>query len=397
MRIIYHQRTMGDGAEGVHVREMVQAFKAMGHSVIMAGPMFNSTITNKKAQSFSGLLTDMKRYLFNSMYEIFELLYTGLCFLQLSFLVLRYKPDFLYDRYMIYNAGPVLVGKFFRLPVLLEVNAPLALEREVQPEDSLTFKRLAYAMERWVVKNASRVIVVSTSLKKYFEKQGIPEFQCLVFPNGANPNTFKPMPKNRELIERIGVKPKDFIVGFSGILRQWHGLDFFIDSIIKVAQDHKLFVLIVGDGPSKNFLENKLRKSILNNSYCITGRIMHEDVPAYVNLFDLAVCPRSTFYASPMKIVEYMALNKAIMAPRTENIMDLITDGNDGILFEENNSLDFCEKLYSLIDDPKKRCVLGQKARQKVEDDLNWQRTAGKIISLVNTLLLENGQRNIHL
>lgn len=387
MKLIYHHRTLGDGAEGIHIKEMVQAWRELGCSVLVTGPAGEPDYVGAKEQKKTGGWGRIKRFLPKFGFELLEISYSFFCFVQLSCLILRHKPDFIYDRYMLFNAGPVLAGKAFRLPVVLEVNAPLALERQTQPEDSLSLKKTAQAMERWIVSKASKAIVVSSPLKDFFQNLGLPEGQFLVLPNGANPQRFNTQGKAPALLDACGISKEHIVVGFSGILRQWHGLDFFIDSLEQLAAaGNNIFVLIVGDGPAREELQARLHKSSLAGDYCITGRVGPDEVPSYVDLFDIAVCPGTTFYASPMKLAEYMAMHKAVLAPKTPNIMDMVTDGQEGLLFTDKSVDDFQEKLKIVLADPQLRHDLGQRARQKVLEELNWQNNARRIQDLVREI-----------
>ncbi|MFO7801589.1 MAG: glycosyltransferase [Desulfovermiculus sp.] len=391
MKLIYHHRTLGDGAEGIHIKEMVQAWRELGCTVFVAGPAGEPAFDCPQKTQKSGGWSRIKRFLPKFGFELLEISYSFFNFFNLSFLILRHKPDFIYDRYMLFNAGPVLAGKAFGLPVVLEVNAPLALERQTQPEDSLTLKKTAQAMERWIASKSSKAVVVSTPLKDYYQKLGLSEGQFLVLPNGANPQRFVPQGKDQALLDACGISREHVVVGFSGIPRQWHGLDFFSQALEQLALEEKnIFVLIVGDGPARNDLEARLQKSPLAGSYCITGRVGPDQIPGYVGLFDVAVCPGTTFYASPMKLVEYMALARAVLAPKTPNILDMVSDGREGLLFTDKSANDFQEKLKALLEDHQLRQELGQQARTRVLEDLNWQNNARKILDLVREIRAES-------
>ena len=62
-------------------------------------------------------------------------------------------------------------------------------------------------------------------------------------------------------------------------------------------------LLIVGDGPYRATIEQIVAKLGLQRSVVVTGRVAHERVPDLVALFDVAVSPSATFYASPMKVI----------------------------------------------------------------------------------------------
>jgi glycosyltransferase involved in cell wall biosynthesis len=383
MRILYHHRTLGDGAEGIHIREMVKAFRALGHEVRVIGP--TGEIQAQPSRK-SRILERIKRMIPHALYELLELSYTGYCFLKTAQAIRSFRPDFIYDRYIIFNAGAVLAGRAFRVPVCLEVNAPLAKERSIEPDERLVFQKLASWMEGWICANATETIVVSTPLKDYLESIGVPRGKCIVMANGVDPERFSPRPRNEALLRDLGIPAGALVVGFTGILRPWHGLELLIDATASmVKRGRRIFLLIVGDGPYRSSLEGRIAELGISACVRITGRLPHEKVPEYVSLFDVAVSPRATFYASPMKVIEYMALGKPVVVPRTPNFLDIIDEGVNGVTFEDGSAAALEKALADLSDSPGACKDLGAKSRRKVESRLNWRWNATEVCRLFAT------------
>src|SRR5690348_15508776 len=113
MKILYHHRTLGDGAEGIHIREMVKAFRALGHEVKVIGP--TGEIPPEPSKK-SKRLERIKRSVPHVLYELLEICYTAYCFWKTAREIRLFKPDFIYDRYIIFNAGPILAGRAYRIP-----------------------------------------------------------------------------------------------------------------------------------------------------------------------------------------------------------------------------------------------------------------------------------------
>jgi glycosyltransferase involved in cell wall biosynthesis len=99
---------------------------------------------------------------------------------------------------------------------------------------------------------------------------------------------------------------------------------------------------------------------------------------------DIAVSPRATFYASPMKILEYMGMGKAIVAPDMENIRDILTHEHDGILFRPEDSGSLAKSLQHLITDVAVRAQLGASARQKIVAERTWLHNAKDVMRLID-------------
>jgi glycosyltransferase involved in cell wall biosynthesis len=206
-------------------------------------------------------------------------------------------------------------------------------------------------------------------------------------PNGVDPERFYPRPKNPELLDKLGIPKDRFIIGFSGVLRAWHGLDLLLEAVAKmVMKGSKVVLLIVGDGPYREALESIVSGYRLENFVRITGRIRFERIPEYISLFDAAVSPKATFYASPMKVIEYMALAKPVAVPRAPNFLDIIDEGLNGIAFEDGNPLALEEAICLLSESPDYCQKLGFEARKKVEKRLNWRWNAEEVCRLIAAL-----------
>ena len=380
MRILYHHRTLGDGAEGIHVREMVRAFRAEGHQVKVIGPAGERP--PEKSKSFR-ILDRLKKMIPAAIYELLEIGYSAYAFYLIRREMRVFKPDLIYDRYITFNAGTILAARKRGIPVYLEVNAPLALERSGEKDERLVFRKTAARMESWICSNANRTIVVSTPLKDYLESIGVPPYRCVVMPNGVDPVKFAPRQKQAALLQKLGVRESSFVVGFTGVLRAWHGIDLLLTAmsgLIKSGADACL--VIVGDGPYRVTIEEIAAKLGLSDAVFITGRVAHEQVADLVSLFDVAVSPRATFYASPMKVVEYMALGKAVVVPGTQNFLDMVDEGVNGVTFRDGDAADL-ERVLGSLCNHRSRCVeLGLGARQKVEYRLNWRWNAVEVCRL---------------
>jgi glycosyltransferase involved in cell wall biosynthesis len=177
----------------------------------------------------------------------------------------------------------------------------------------------------------------------------------------------------------------NMVVGFCGVLRPWHGVEMLVEAVAGYLPDHA-HVLLIGDGPSANAVMELARALGLEDRVHVTGRIPHSEMAAHLAACDITVSPRATFYASPMKIVEYMAAGRAVVAPRMRNIEDLVDDGRTGLLFEPESVKSLGEVLARLAAEPGLRNSLARSARQQVEARLDWRKNAERIVEIAGEL-----------
>ncbi|MGB7329164.1 MAG: glycosyltransferase family 4 protein [Rubripirellula sp.] len=402
MRILYHHRTLGDGAEGVHVAAMIAAFRQLGHQVrvvALAGDPIavgdssaaDTSPTNTTDTSRSGpdikagsrtrkMLSFFAGLLPGVTYELAELAYNVPAKWRLKRAVRSFRPDMIYDRYNSFSSAAVDVGKATRIPVFLEVNAPVALERTMAGENRpLRLDRLAQSYERHICQNADRVIVVSTPLKSFLvDERGVESDRVLVLPNGANPVQFDPN-RSGDIVRKRYHLGDSTVIGFIGILRRWHGVDLLIDAFAKIQLPVTPHLLIVGDGPIQQELAEQVAAKGLQNRVTFTGRVPHDQMHDYLAAIDIAVSPKATFYASPMKILESMAMGIPTVAADTQNIRDLIVDGEDGLLFRPGDATSLAEVIERLARSPSLARKIGNQARQTIERDRNWLSIASEV------------------
>jgi hypothetical protein len=127
MKILYHHRVGSKDGQYVHIDELANALKILGHDVVMVEPRTTKSL-DFGAQV--GLVAVLKRCLPKVLYELFELSYTLVDYWQLTKTVRRHKPDVIYERYNLYLPSGLWLKRRYKLPMLLEVNAPLYDERK---------------------------------------------------------------------------------------------------------------------------------------------------------------------------------------------------------------------------------------------------------------------------
>ncbi len=141
---------------------------------------------------------------------------------------------------------------------------------------------------------------------------------------------------------------------------------------------------MVGDGPGVAQIVQQAQELGVSGRVCVTGIVGRDMLAHYITLFDIALQPEVTPYASPLKLFEYMALGRAIVAPNAANIREILTDGADGLLFEPNDPASLAQEIRELAASSELRARLGAAASRKIiEDDITWERNARKVISLI--------------
>ena len=381
MKILYHHRTRSKDGQYVHIEEMVGALRELGHEVIIVAP---AGAENEAFGADAGLVATLKRYLPKVAYELAELAYSVVAYRQLAAVVRKHQPDCLYERYNLFLPCGIWIKRRYALPMLLEINSPLFEERARY--DGVFLKMLARWSQNYVWRNADRVLPVTQVLADSVLASGVDPRRITVIPNGINDARFADAPDTTSAKRALGLAD-NLVLGFTGFVRDWHGLDKVIAMIARDAPGSSRTLLVVGDGPARSTLEQQAAQLGIAHRVRFTGIIDRDDVARYVAAFDIALQPAVVAYASPLKLFEYLALGKAIIGPAQPNIKEILTDGDNALLFDPADPLAMSLAIDRLCDDPTLRARVAARARQTIiEKKLTWLENAQRVVGLFNII-----------
>ena len=375
MKILYHHRIASKDGQYVHVEELTNALKEAGHELLFVCPEFAD-----KAEfgGEGGIATKLKSMLPKSIYELLELTYSLLIIFKLVKVILKFKPEFIYERYNLYQPAGVIIAKLFKIPLLLEVNAPLVQERARY--SGLALPRFAKMIEDFTWRNATYVLPVTQVLAEHVVKAGVRRDKIVVIPNGINQNVLEQLDKKAQ----DKSKKTDIVIGFTGFINPWHKLDKALDAIAKIGNKDIKFIC-VGEGDIRADLEAQARHLGIADQVTFTGLVTRDEVFGYVAQFDIALQPSVTEYASPLKLFEYLACGALVIAPDMPNIREILSEDN-AILFDPNMEDDFRDKLVNALENFEDYTEIKRAAREAIElQKLTWQNNASRVIGLIKT------------
>src|SRR3989441_12312583 len=261
---------LGRKGASVHVRGLVSAFVRAGHFVVLVAPLLNKTPWEEPASLNVPLLhlppsADILNAVFavkafnerlgltNSLPgELRRILYDQELGTQLKRRLESAPPDFIYERASLYGTAGVALARKLNVPLLVELNAPLALEHSTYRGTGLG--ELAEQAERWALSQADAVLTVSAPLRDQVVSLGAELGRVHVVPNGVDPALFQPGPPDPRARARWGLGNGP-VLGFVGGLRPWHGVDVLPTLLERLVQRYSgLRLVIAGDGPMRSKL-----------------------------------------------------------------------------------------------------------------------------------------------
>lgn len=380
MRILYHHRTASKDGQAVHIEELIHALREQGHQVRVVAPRAGADMGAEV-----GWVRRLRERLPKAVYEVLELAYSLLAYLRLARAAKEFKPDVIYERYNLFLLSGLMLKWRRKLPLLLEVNAPLVDER--MHFGGLGLPGLGRWAERLVWCGADVVLPVTRVLADCVRSRGVPAARIVVIANGINEGHFSSAPDLQAAKAALGWSDA-LILGFTGFVRDWHGVDRVLHWMARAGSPGNARLLVVGDGPARADLERLAGELGLRSRVRFTGVIPRDEVPAHVAAFDVALQPAVVAYASPLKLFEYLALGKAIVAPRQPNIEEVLTNGENALLFDGRSQGALESALTCLCGDAALRQRLASGAGATIARlDLTWRGNAQRVVALARMLI----------
>lgn len=366
-RVIYHHRTRGEGVEGTHIRGVTESLSRRGWEVVIVSPPgikvegFTRVESNERQPSrFWAALSDHAPQVF---FELLELSYNFYSVVRIPRVFQATNATLIYERYSLFNWAATWLARRRGVPIVLEINDATVIVRS-RP---LVLRRPAEFIEGWVFRNATHLVTVSECFKSAIcKRHRISADRIRVMPNAVDPSRFSGP------VSRCNGAKTSVVLGMVAAFVRWHGLDFLIRAVGPFLKATNSTLLLVGDGPERDTIEKAIEELDVRGHVELTGSVPASDIPGFLQRMDVCVMANSNQHGSPMKIFEYMAAGKPVLAPAYGPIREIITHKVDGWLFEPLESSSLLEGLHALAGNPELRQKLGSAARQTVLSKHTW-------------------------
>jgi glycosyltransferase involved in cell wall biosynthesis len=369
---------------GTHIREVIAAFEAAGHTVVklIAG---GESLANQsqsiqfKKRAYRKFIPD---FIWQSLKDFKLKQFDKHLHQQLVQFIQKEKPDVIYERaYYLMSSGYKAAAEC-GVKYVCEINAPYPQEK-AHMEGKSMFHAEAVKNEKQQVLSSHKAVVVSSALKKYLiQNSGCEESKIIITPNAVNPSLIK---LNNELGDKIkqhlNIGPQDKVVGFVGSIFPYHGVDILLQAYIQLRKEgvQHLKLLIVGDGEILSELRSSAQSSEFSQDIWFTGNVPHADVYTYINNMDITVMARSNWYGSPVKIFEYGALKKLVIAPDEVPVHDVMTHNKNGLIIQPNATA-LKETLKHALQNQEEMQALAKAYYNKVMEQHTWQHVGNAIL-----------------
>jgi len=389
MRVLYlsSEDMRKEGAGKTHFIEVAQNLAKLGNELLILLPGYRPRDKKNYGLNVRYVPTFKKNVLSYLLYESVSLL----C---LAYHILKWKPHAIYLRQGLFEIFPPILARLFRVPYVIEKNGIMEEEFRSRGFSQVVIKMLRLA-EEINFHLSDKIICVTEGIKREIARRyRVKKHKMVVIPNGANTELFRPLDK-KDCRRKLGLEEDAFYVGFVGSFAPWQGLEVLIEAArqVKGRGYSEIKYLLVGDGERKPILERKVREYKLEQETQFTGRVAYGRVVNYINAFDVCyLCKEGlAFGFSPLKLYEYLACGRPVIAGQIDGVREVIEEGQCGYLFEVGDAEELAKRIIQSYQEREKLREMGLRGRKLVESKYTWKATAERIAEVLNEVVKKKG------
>lgn len=295
------------------------------------------------------------------------------------------EPDlaFVWQRHELFQTAGLALARRLGRPSALFVPATHVWEAEQWGVRRPGWKHLVERHGETPSLRAATVVCCGTDLvAEQAVRLGTPPERILITPTGVDLDVFTELPDGDVRRDALGLRDR-FVVGWVGSFRGFHALDQVLDAASSVPDASVLFV---GDGPERPRIEALARERGVHAVF--TGTVPYSDLPGNLAAMDVALVVAGrdeVFHYSPLKLAEYLAAGRAVIAPAVPQLSARLRDGVDAMLVEPGDIAGLTGALRQLRDDPAARARLGAAARRTAAERWSWDHAIRQILDRLHS------------
>jgi glycosyltransferase involved in cell wall biosynthesis len=286
---------------------------------------------------------------------------------------------------------------YTRVPFYAYINGRLGMATALEIHMPPTSRLDTWALARIVGQitngefNRYRIIVISNRLAKILNEQfNLPISRTLVCHDAVDLMPYNKVTSNgNDLRRELGlVNQETLLLTYAGSLYEGRGIELIVELAQRFPQSY--FLVVGGD---ELRIKSYRQKFGGIKNLCFYGYVPHRDVARILKGSDILLMPhgrRATVpggsnisaYTSPMKMFEYLAAAKPIIASNLPSIVEILRHGQNALIAEPDDTASWSTCLSNLLEDLALRRKLGMTARLTAESN-TWDRRSARILEFV--------------
>ena len=266
----------------------------------------------------------------------------------------------------------------YLLPLLQRFSSSVMWEAHNLPSNK------SYYVKYW--RKCKKIVAISKGLKDDLVNLGVEAQKIVVAPDGVDLGKFQISNDKFQIRKELGLPVEAKIVMYAGHLYEWKGAATLLRAAwnFKAQMSNAKFVFI--GGVKEDIVKFKEKSEVLEN-VIIVGHKPPGEIPKYLVAADILVLPNSakseisSKYTSPLKMFEYMAAGKPIVASYLHSLREILDD-TTALFFTPDDPEDLARKVKQILDDEALGQRLSLNALEKVKN-YTWQKRAEKILNSI--------------
>ena len=361
----------------VRANAMLKALEELGHEIIRvqaAATPGNFQSAVKGYRSFlKGLLPpSILRPIRDRARAAFGRNYAS----HLTTIVNEVQPDIILETHIAFSSGGVLASRNTNIPIIFDDVAPVW---EEQIQYGVGSNRLATKIHKEVMSQASLVVAVSRTIQQALLEDGVNAEKIITISNGFDDELFRPDIDGKPIRQKYAIPQDGVVIVFVGSFQPYHRIDLLLAASKLIRSQQPVYLLIIGGDDEQLDQYQSSAKEIF------VGRIPNESVPAHIAAGDIAVMPATNSFGNPMKIYEYMAMAKTVIAPDQPTIREIASHGDGIFLFEPKNVADLARALEKNVANKQLRQTLGSRALE-LSQFHTWHERAKTLVQAMSNV-----------
>jgi glycosyltransferase involved in cell wall biosynthesis len=298
------------------------------------------------------------------------------------------------------NALPALIAaRRCGIPMAYEVRGFWEItnaSRDPAAEKSMAHQ-LKIRLDAKLAVMADQVFTLSHSMKDELIRRKVPASKIVLLPNCCDPDIFIPRAPDTALAAQYGLPDDVPVIGYIGSFVDYEGLDDLTRACATLRREGHIFRLVLVGAP-EGAIHDRITKIAetegLGDWLILPGRVPHDQVEAWYSLIDIAPFPRKpvavTELVTPLKPLEAMAMEKAVVMSSVAAMAEMVEDGVTGLVFEKGSPPALAAVLARMLEDADLRHSLGQRARTFVKSERTWVKMGKRVLQWSNSIAAEN-------
>ena len=287
------------------------------------------------------------------------------------------RPDVLLETQVAFSTAGAEVAAATGVPLLLDDVSPASEDEGVY---DVRLRRLARRRRTRALRVASLAVVTSERLREELLAEGVPGAKVVVVPNAVPPAALTPDPRAPELRAELGFGPEAVVVAYVGSFQPFHRVALLVEALARPDVPAEVHALAVGDGDQRREVEDLATSLGVRHRVRFTGRVPSDQVGTYLQVADVAVLPATAPYTNPMKLYDYLASGRPVVAPDQRAVTDLLGDA-PASLFTPDSAAALAASVTELARDRERRQGMGAAALEAAHAH-TWTHRAAQLVDL---------------